>query len=114
MPKRRKSKKQQRSAPGRLRKTVFCPECNTMMKYAKTKPDQHRPNFDHTGPELDSNGRPLLVSRRFYVCGKCDTVVWFDYRQDGKEGDLHRRLQFMKQTGQRLPGLGGEYGKIIE
>ena len=96
-----------------MRKTVFCPECETMMKYATTKPNQHRPNADCTGPELDERGKPLLVARRFYVCGKCETVVWFDYRQDGKEGDLHRKLEFAKKVGKRLPGLEGKFGDIF-
>lgn len=98
---------------GRLKKTVFCPECGMTMAYAQTKPHQHRPNADCTGPELDEMGRPLLVSRRFYVCGKCETVVWFDYREDGKEGDLHRRLEFAKKTGLQLPGLEGTFGDIV-
>jgi hypothetical protein len=107
------SRKKSGNSGGRLKKTVFCPECGTMMKYAKSKKDQHRPNVDCSGPELDDFGRPLLVTRRFYVCGKCETVVWFDYRQDGKEGDLHKELEFMRKTGRKFPGLGGTFGEIL-
>jgi len=108
-----KKRKKSGDTPGRLKKTVFCPECGVMMKYAKSKPNQHRPNSDCSGPELDDMGKPLLVTRRFYACVKCETVVWFDYRQDGKEGDLHKRLEFMKKHGHQLPGLGGRIGDIL-
>lgn len=110
MPRRKKSG----GAGGRLKKTVFCPECGKMMTFAKSKANQHRPNVDCSGMELDEEGKPLLVTRRFYVCAKCETVVWFDYRQDGKEGDLHKRLEFMKRTGRRLPGLEGDFGGLVD
>lgn len=107
-------RKKNGSSPGRLRKTLFCPECGTMMRFAKSKADQHRPNADCSGPELDDLGRPLLVTRRFYVCEKCETVAWFDYRQDGKEGDLHKQLEFFKKTGIRPEFLGGKMGELID
>ena len=108
-----KKKKKSGNGSGKLKKTVFCPECGMMMKYAKSKAHQHRPNEDCSGPELDAFGKPLLVTRRFYVCVKCETVVWFDYRQDGKEGDLHKRLKLAKKFGVQMPGLGGRIGDIL-
>jgi len=109
----KKKKKTSGNGKGRLKKTVFCPECGMMMKYVKSMPNQHRSNHDCSGPERDHLGKPILVTRRFYACGKCETVVWFDYRQDGKEGDLHKRLEFMKKVGRKLPGLEGIFGEIV-
>ena len=89
--------KNRKSSQSLLRKTVFCPECGTMMRYVKTKPHQH---------VRDDSGALVNVSRVFYGCSSCHTIINFFYREDGKEGDLHKLLQFCKDAGIK-PGSGG-------
>lgn len=82
------------------------------MRYVRTKAHQHRPNADMTGPELDDNGRPLLVSRMFFACAKCQTVVWFDFREDGQVGDLYKEIQLNKLLDRKPDGLVGGLNDI--
>jgi hypothetical protein len=75
----------------KLTKTVFCPVCGTSMKKATTKPHQHRADED--------TGVILLVTRVFYGCpnDQCRTVIWFDFREDGRRGRLSRVLEVQKK-----------------
>jgi hypothetical protein len=86
-------------SPAGLRKTVLCPMCGTHMKKVKTKPHQHR--------REEETGKILKVSRVFYGCPKteCATVIWFDYREDGKRGRLSKILELQKKFGVSPGGL---------
>ena len=106
-------KKKSGSPGGRLNKTVFCPLCDTMMSKVKTKPHQRGVDTDTHAPLYQDNGQPLLVSRVFYGCGKCNTVLWFDYREDGQMGDLRKELAIREVAGIRPQGLHGKFGEII-
>jgi RNase P subunit RPR2 len=94
-----------KGSEGRLRKTVFCPECGMSMRYVKTKPHQKA---------RDYKGRLIRVSRVFFGCGKCMTIVHFSYREDGKPGDLYRKMQILKSEGIEAEGLGGKMGEIFD
>jgi RNase P subunit RPR2 len=88
------------SFPGRLKKTVFCPECDTMMRYAGMKAHQSA---------RDARHRLIKVTRVFYWCPKCYTVVSFSYREDGNKGDLYKFLQECKNSGIRPGDMGDRY-----
>lgn len=108
---RRRRKNKERSRGG-LRKTVFCPMCGTTMRKADVKKDQHATDSD-TGVAVYENGQPVLVTRVFYWCpfGECHTVIWFDYRQDGKEGELHKMMNEFGEQDSPLR-LGGKFDQI--
>jgi len=107
----RRSKETPRA--GGLTKTVFCPLCQTMMSKSKSK--AHQRGFSHRTkqPLINRDGTPVLVTRVFYCCGKCSTVVWFDYREDGKVGELHKETQINKMTGVAPQGLPGRFNEIV-
>ena len=103
-----KRKKDLKFRSGGLRKTLFCPLCNTSMIKAKTLPHQHRKEDD---------GRVILVTRVFYWCPKdgCHSIANFDFREDGCRGDLSMLLELQKKTGKRLTAgkpLVGRFDKI--
>lgn len=95
-------------SPQKLRKTVFCPMCGATMRKVTSKPNQHRMDED--------TGKLLSVTRVFYGCQleKCQTIVWFDYRQDGKQGRLHKFIAAQKKFGINLGGmaLSGKFDDI--
>jgi len=106
------------SKPVRVtRRGVYCPMCHEQMVKAKTKRDCTAVS-PHTGEVLMEKGHPVKVCRVFWWCPKdgCHTVVWFDYRQDGKRGRLHYELEIRKALERKFglkPGiLGGKFGKI--
>ena len=101
----RKTRQRSVSGSGKLRKTVFCPECETTMKYVRTVPHQS---------DRDYKGDLVKVSRVFYGCGKCQTVVWFNFREDGKPGDLYRKMEIMKREGIKPQGFEGKAGEILD
>jgi len=84
-----------------LRKTILCPECGTFMKKVTTKSHQHHRDED--------TGKIIQVSRVFYGCPKseCGTIVWLNYREDGKRGRLNRILEIQKKFGIGPIGLSG-------
>lgn len=85
---------------------VFCNMCHNVMVKAKTFPNQHR---------REKNGQVVKVTRVFYVCPKCETYYNFDYRQDGKQGDMNKVLQIQKALKQQfgqLPNIMG--GKLTD
>lgn len=102
----RKKDIQKRETQQRLKKTVFCPLCGTTMRFVRTKAHQHT---------RDNRGLLVEVSRVFYGCpnGNCNTVIWFDYREDGKVGDLRKKLALQKVTGSRTQGLGGSFTELF-
>lgn len=102
---RRRTRSGSSNGGGKLRKSVFCPECETMMKYVKTKPHQW---------DRDYKGELIRVSLVFYGCGKCQTVVFFKYREDGKPGDLYRKMKIMKDAGIKAQGFDGKMGEILD
>ena len=107
-------KKRERSTSAqRLTKTVFCPMCDTMMKKVRTKPHQHGFDPDTKRPLIKPDGRPVLVSRVFYGCVKCNTVVWFDFREDGKVGTLHNKIKIQKMLGVQGEGLAGRFDGLV-
>ena len=110
MGKRRKSKA---SDVGRLTKTVFCPECGTMCRKVTSKPHQH--DVDESGRMRVEDGKYVLVTRVFYGCpnGNCGTVIWFNYREDGKPGREYIK-QKMLEAGltPRPDTLTGSFGGI--
>lgn len=111
----KKKRKNSSSDYGKLTKTSFCPLCGTSMRKVKTKTRQHA--YDHaSGMMLLEGGKPVYVSRVFYGCpkGDCNTVIWFDYREDGHRGDLSMELEFQKQTGVRPGGLSGSFKDIVD
>jgi hypothetical protein len=97
-----------KTSPARLRRTVFCPLCGTSMKKAGARPKQHG---------RDSRGRLIPVTRVFYGCpsDKCRTVIWFNYREDGKRGDLSVRLEAQRKSGVSPRGLAltGSFDGIL-
>ena len=98
---------------GGLHKTVFCPECQTNMKHAEKK--QHQQGFElYSKTPLYEDGIPVLVTRVFYYCPKCQTVVWFDFREDGKRGQLNEEIAWHKEHGTRMPGLEGSFNGLID
>ena len=72
---------------------VFCPLDHTTMGYARTVP-----HMDST----DCAGKPIKVTRKYYVCPECGTQVSFSFREDGKPGDLKQVLDFEKKHGKLL------------
>lgn len=110
----RRKKKSSAAGDQKLRKTVFCPMCENMMKFAKTKPHQISYNKQQGGPEYDAKtGKVIMVTRKFYYCPSCETVAWFDYREDGERGKLHMQLEFEEKTGLKPHMLDGKKDKLI-
>jgi len=72
---------------------VFCPLDHATMTYAKTVP--------HVDSQ-DMQGKPIKVTQKLYVCPKCESVVAFSFREDGKPGELKQVLDFEKQHGKLL------------
>jgi len=66
------------------RRGVACPLCHGDMVYAGEKPGLSRDKLKNIIP----------VKRRIWMCKneECMNVVSFEYRLDGKEGDLHRKI----------------------
>ena len=93
---------------GALKRTLFCPMCGVSMAKAQTIPHQHT---------RDDQGRLVEVTRVFYWCPKdgCHSVVHFDYREDGRRGDLSWKLEAQKKLGFNPDGgmtLSGEFDKL--
>lgn len=88
-------------------KNVYCPMCHTPMKYARTSSNEQA---------LDIHGDPVLVTRKYYKCPNedCGTEVNFSFRQDGKEGDLHKIMDMEKKAGKLLRGkrIEGKFDDI--
>ena len=85
---------------------VYCNMCHGVMHKARTLPNQHR---------REKDGRIIKVTRVLYFCPKCKTVYNFDYRQDGKQGDMNKTLQIqraLKQQFGQLPNIMG--GKLTD
>ena len=70
---------------------VHCNFCDAKpkMRFIKSKRGQHA---------RDITGKLIEVTRLFYCCPACNTVAWFDMREDGKQGDLHKMVQAVKAT----------------
>ncbi len=94
-----------------LNRTVFCPMdsdespngiCGTAMRKVKVDTNAHT---------RDRKGKLINVTRVFYGCGRCGTIVHFEYRQDGAKGDLYLDLDFERRHGMKL--LKDEKGNII-
>lgn len=94
--------------PGGLKRTLFCPMCGNHMVKAQTKPHQHA---------RDAAGRLIKVTRVFYWCPKdeCRTIVHFDYREDGRRGELSWKLEAQRKLGFNPDGgmtLSGDFNQV--
>jgi len=69
---------------------VYCPLDHETMTFARTVPHEDA---------LDCAGKPIKVTRKYYVCPKCETVVAFSYREDGKRGELKAVMDAEKEMG---------------
>jgi len=80
----RLSKKKKKTVNFNLRKGVACPLCHADMIFAREAPGLSRDKFKNMIP----------VKRRIWICpnADCMNVVSFEYRLDGKEGDMHKKL----------------------
>jgi len=93
---------------GGLKRTLFCPMCGQQMAKAQTIPHQHA---------RDAQGRLIPVTRVFYWCPKdgCHSVVHFDYREDGRRGDLSFKLEAQRKLGFNPDGgmtLSGDFDDV--
>lgn len=76
-------------------KNLFCPMCHTRMVKEQVRKNQHARNL---------RGELVTVTRVFYGCpnSECRTICHFDYREDGKQGDLYSLMQVAKFDRDRL------------
>lgn len=106
-----------------MRDKVFCPMCGSKMQYVKTKAHQHGFDMVTKLPLCSKEDKckikklqggckrvcakrsVVFVSRVFFGCSKCMTVVWFDFREDGKRGDLSLLLAEAKRLGVSVSDL---------
>jgi len=69
---------------------VYCPLDHTTMNFVRTVPHE-----DST----DCAGKPIKVTRKYFVCPKCNTIIAFAYREDGKRGELKAVMDAEKEMG---------------
>ena len=69
---------------------VFCPLDNEVMVKGPVVPHQNG---------TDNSGRPIKVTLKHYQCPKCESVVTFSFREDGKPGELKQALDAEKSCG---------------
>jgi len=69
---------------------------------------------EHDVRVRDAQGRAVRVVRVHYGCPfeECQTRVWFDYRTDGEEGDLHKQLAYDKSGRKLITDFGGSFSGL--
>lgn len=69
---------------------VFCPIDGCSMRYQRSVKDQI---------EQDSQGKNILVTKKIFICPKCESLIAFSFRQDGQPGELKQLLDAEKKVG---------------